>query len=424
MAMVEQTLAAMRSGGIFDQIGFGFHRYSTDPAWLVPHFEKMLYDQALLTMAYTEAYQATGKTEYVQTVRQILEYVSRDMTSPEGAFWSAEDADSEREEGKFYLWSLADVQSLLNETDAELISRVYNLRPEGNYVEQGRQRLTGSNIPHMLESVPAIANEMRISPPVLEKRLDTIRRTLFAAREKRVHPHKDDKTLTDWNGLMIAAYAKAAQALDDTSYVNSARRAADFILNTLRRPDGRLLHRFRQGDSALPAHVDDYAFMVWGLLELYEASFDLHYLRVAVELNDDMIRHFWDAERGGFFFTADDGEQLLVRQKESYDGAVPSGNSVAMLNLARLGRITGQSELLDKATSMGRVFSANLWGNPASYCQMLQAVDFLIGPTNEVVICGEPGDPETKTMLRAIREAFLPNKIVLFKPSLNTRHRW
>jgi hypothetical protein len=415
--MVEATLTAMRRGGIYDHVGFGFHRYSTDAEWLVPHFEKMLYDQALLVMAYTETYQATEKEEYAKTAREVLTYVLRDMTSPDGAFWSAEDADSEGEEGKFYAWSVADVRSALDADDAELFIRTFNLKPSGNFLDQGTRQSTGTNIPHMSRPLSEIAAETGITLEQLDNRLEAIRQTLYAARERRIHPHKDDKVLTDWNGLMIAAMSKAAQALDEPDLARGARRAADFVLERLRSPNGRLVHRYREGEASLTAHVDDYAFFIWGLIELYETTFDVRYLREALRLNHDMLEHFWDAERGGLYFTADDSEELLVRQKETYDGALPSGNSVAMSNLARLGRITADPELERKAEAIGRAFSSDIWKMPSAHSQLLQAVDFLIGPSYEVVICGIAEGGDTEVMLRAIRSSFLPNKIVLFKPS-------
>ena len=418
--MVEETLKAMRRGGIYDHVGFGFHRYSTDAEWLVPHFEKMLYDQALLVMAYTETYQATGNEEYAKAAQEILTYVMRDLTSPEGAFWSAEDADSEGEEGKFYLWSVAEVRSVLSKVDADLFIRAFGLTDAGNFVEQGTRRSTGTNIPHLTRSLSAIAAEEGMTQLQLEACVEAIRQTLFAVRKAKIHPYKDDKVLTDWNGLMIAAISKAAQAFDRPDYAEAARRASAFVMNIMRGPDGRLVHRYRDGEASLAAHVDDYAFMVWGLIELYEATFDVHFLREALTLNRDMIEHFWDGAHGGFFFTADDSEELLVRPKESYDGAVPSGNSVAMSNLMRLGRITGDAGLEKKAETIGRTFSSSVWGTPSAHSQLLQAVDFLVGPTYEIIICGVPGERDTDVMLQAIRSSFIPNKIILFKPTGDT----
>jgi len=407
LAMVERTLQAMRSGGIYDHLGFGFHRYSTDTRWLLPHFEKMLYDQALLALAYTEASQATGKPEYQQTAREILTYVLRDLTSPQGAFFSAEDADAEGEEGRFYLWPLPEVARLLAPEDAALATALFGLEREGNYVDPANGVRTGLNILHLRRPVA----------PDEAPRFAAIREELFAARQRRIRPHRDDKVLTDWNGLMIAALARAAQAFDEPLYAEAARRAADFALHELRRPDGRLRHAWRDGTpSPAPAHADDYAFLTWGLLELYEAVLEPRYLEAASELNTLLLAHHWDAAAGGLFFTADDGEELLFRQKEAYDGAVPSANSVALLNLLRLSRITGQAALEERAAKLQSALAPQVAQMPIAYTQFLVGLDFALGPSHEVVIAGQLAAEDTRVLLRALRSAFLPNKVVLFRP--------
>ncbi|MFC1970633.1 thioredoxin domain-containing protein [Chloroflexota bacterium] len=411
--IVEKTLQSMRRGGIYDHIGFGFHRYSTDSRWLVPHFEKMLYDQALLAIAYTEAYQATRKKEYAQTAREIFTYVLRDMTSPEGGFYSAEDADSEGEEGKFYVWTSDEIQRILPDKEANLALKVFNISKEGNFVDEVVGSKTGRNILHLTKSVDELTSELSMSVPDLRARIEEIQEALFAYREKRVHPHKDDKILTDWNGLMIVALAKGAQVFDEPKYATAARRAAEFILNNVRTAEGRLMHRYRDGEAALTANVDDYAFLIYGLLELYEATFDMNNLKTALELNDDLIRHFWDQANGGLYFTADDGERLFFRQKEIYDGAVPSGNSVAMLNLLRLGRITASADLEEKAAKIGQAFHTNVSQLPSAYTQFMVAFDFAVGSSYEVVIAGSSQGDDTKKMLNAIRGIFVPNKIVI-----------
>lgn len=343
--MVEQTLDSMRRGGIYDQIGFGFHRYSTDAEWLVPHFEKMLYDQAMLAMAYTDAYQATGRQVYKRTAREIFEYVLRGMTSPGGGFYSAENADSEGVEGKFYVWNFDELGQVLGSEEARLIARVFNFQPMGNFREEAGDKQTGANIPHLDKSPAELAVEFKIPEETLKRRVKAAREKLFENRKLRIHPHNDDKILTDWNGLMIAAFAKGAQAFDRPDYAAAAQRAADFVLATMQSQDGRLLHRFREGEAAVPAHADDYAFVVWGLIELYETTFEVKYLRSALELNRSLFARFGDPDAGGLFFTAKDGERLLLRKKEIYDGAIPWGNSVAALNSLRLGRITGNPDL-------------------------------------------------------------------------------
>ena len=405
LEMVEAALQAMRRGGICDQVGFGFHRYSTDARWLVPHFEKMLYDQAMLTIAYAEAFQATHNQTYAANAREILTYVLRDMTSDRGGFYSAEDADSEGVEGKFYLWSFAELKAHLEEDEVRLLLDLFDAREGGNF--EG-----GQNILALKSSIEDAASAMAIPEKDLRARWENIREKLFAAREKRIHPGKDDKILTDWNGLMIAALAKAAQILDDPTYALAARRAADFVLTSLRRPDGRLLHRFR-GGPGIEGTLDDYAFMVWGLLELYETIFEAWYLRTALELNKVMIDHFWDDENGGFFFTPDDGEPLPARMKEIYDGAVPSGNSVAMLNLIRLSHLTGVHTFEEFAEKIGRSFSEQISAQPAAHAMFMAALDFAGGPAHEVVLVGTSQDPDADRLVKALRSRFTPNKSVI-----------
>jgi uncharacterized protein YyaL (SSP411 family) len=417
LEMVERTLKAMRHGGIYDHVGFGFHRYSTDSRWLVPHFEKMLYDQALLAMAYTEAYQATGKEEYAQTPKEIFTYVLRDMTSPEGGFYSAEDADSEAEEGKFYLLTNDEIKKVLSAEEAYLAVKVFNISEDGNFVDEVAGRKSRRNILHLTKSIDELASDLSMSAPDLRAQIEGIRQKLFAYRQKRIHAHKDDKILTDWNGLMIAALAKGAQVFDEPKYASAASNAAEFILKSVRTLEGRLLHRYRDGEAALTAHADDYAFLIYGMLELYEATFEVNYLKTALELNEYLIRHFWDHNSGGFYFTADDSESLLVRQKEIYDGAIPSGNSVAMLNLLRLGRIIAKHDYEEKAAKIGQAFYRSVSQLPSAYTQLMAAVDFAIGPSYEVVIAGGSQANDTRQMLDAIRGLFMPNRIVILRPT-------
>jgi uncharacterized protein YyaL (SSP411 family) len=417
LEMVERTLKAMRHGGIYDHVGFGFHRYSTDSRWLVPHFEKMLYDQALLAMAYTEAYQATGKEEYAQTPKEIFTYVLRDMTSPEGGFYSAEDADSEAEEGKFYLLTNDEIKKVLSAEEAYLAVKVFNISEDGNFVDEVAGRKSRRNILHLTKSIDELASDLSMSAPDLRAQIEGIRQKLFAYRQKRIHAHKDDKILTDWNGLMIAALAKGAQVFDEPKYASAASNTAEFILKSVRTLEGRLLHRYRDGEAALTAHADDYAFLIYGMLELYEATFEVNYLKTALELNEYLIRHFWDHNSGGFYFTADDSESLLVRQKEIYDGAIPSGNSVAMLNLLRLGRIIAKHDYEEKAAKIGQAFYRSVSQLPSAYTQLMAAVDFAIGPSYEVVIAGGSQANDTRQMLDAIRGLFMPNRIVILRPT-------
>jgi uncharacterized protein YyaL (SSP411 family) len=402
LEMAETTLQAMRLGGIYDQVGQGFHRYSTDQEWLVPHFEKMLYDQSLLALAYLEAYQATGKRLYSETAREILEFVQREMSSPQGGFFSALDADSEGVEGRFYLWRAEELKDLLNAEEQRLFLRIFDLRegPEG----QGILRMRSP-----VEDASAV---LRLSEGELVEKLRMIRQKLFAAREKRVRPLRDELMLTDWNGLVIAALSRAAQVLQESRYALAARSAADFFLEKTATPEGRLLHCYENG-PAVPGNLDDYAFLIWGLIELYEASFDSKYLRAALDLNRSMIDHFWDDRSGGLFFSPDDGEGLLARQKEVYDGAVPSGNSVAMLNLLRLSHLTGRSELEDKAWAIASAFSGALSREPLGHAMLICALEFVFAPPAEVVLVGEPGEKGAEEMLAALRSRFFPSVVIL-----------
>lgn len=415
LEMVERTLEAIQFGGIKDHIGFGFHRYSTDNRWILPHFEKMLYDQALLGMTYTEAYQATGKEKYAKTAHEIFTYVLRDMTSEEGGFYSAEDADSEGEEGKFYLWTKNEIKNVLDREESDLVFEIFNIEEDGNFYEEATGKKKGKNILHLTESLKEFSSSRKIPEKELQKRMEEVRKKLYNYREGRIHPDKDDKILTDWNGLMIAALAKGARTLDERQYGEAAKRAADFILKNMRTSDGRLLHRYRDGQATIQAHVDDYAFLIWGLLELYEANFQVGYLRAIIELNKDLIDHYWDEDKGGFYFIADDAEEILVRQKSIYDGAVPSGNSVAMLDLLRLGRITANPDYEEKAAQIARTFSMNIKRSPSLHTQFMVAMDFWIGPSYEIVIIGNSRAKDTKEILEALRKHFIPNKVVILK---------
>ncbi|MGC8660057.1 MAG: thioredoxin domain-containing protein [Desulfomonilaceae bacterium] len=415
LQMATKTLDQMRLGGIYDHVGFGFHRYSTDAQWLVPHFEKMLYDQAMLAMAYTEAYEATKRDDYKNTVQEIMEYVLRDLTSPEGGFYSAEDADSEGEEGKFYVWTEEELKAILSKNEANFVEKAFNVYKMGNFKEEASQSLTGRNILYLKRPLRQLREQFNLSEIEIQHFWEKVRLQLFEIREKRPHPHKDDKILTDWNGLMIAALAKASRVFDNKDYANAAIRAADFVLTNLRDTNGKLLRRYRLGEAGLSAHVDDYAFLIWGLLELYETTFATNYLNIAIELNQDFSSRFWDSTAGGFFFTAEDSEELLLRQKEIYDGATPSGNSVAAMNLIRLHRVTGSVELDPLIWSISRAFSKIVTQFPSGYTQFLLFIDFLVGPSFEIVVAGPANQTETQSLLRRLNETYCPNKVVILK---------
>src|SRR3989339_24127 len=420
LEIVEKTLIEMRKGGIYDHIVFGFCRYSTDREWLVPHFEKMVYDQGLLVIAYSETYQATKKNFYKETAEEILTYVMRDMTSGEGGFYSAEDADSEGEEGKFYLWTTDEIKEILG-NDSEIFIKFFNVEKEGNlpdgeavFIDSVHNTGSDKNILHIKKGLSEFAVENDIDEKEFKKMLENGRQKLFEVREKRIHPYKDDKILTDWNGLMISAFSKAAQVFGKNIYSDYAVKAADFILLKMFHAEGRLLHRFRESDAAIFANVDDYVFFTAALLDLYETTFEVKYLKQALRLNDDLIEHFWDEERGGFFFTPGYGEKLITRQKEIYDGAIPSGNSVAMLNLLRIARITMNNSFEEKADKINRAFSRQIGKYPAGFTQFLVGLDFAIGPSYEIILTGEKNTKEAGLFLSIIEDRFIPNKIILF----------
>ncbi|MGZ4919477.1 MAG: thioredoxin domain-containing protein [Halobacteriota archaeon] len=417
LKMVEQTLQAMRRGGIYDHVGGGFHRYSTDVGWIVPHFEKMLYDQALLAMAYVETYQATGNEAYAWTAREIFRFVARELTSPEGGFYTAIDADSEGEEGKFYLWTDDEIAHVLTQEDAALTRMVFNIQPDGNFRDERTGTRTGENVLHMSRPVTALAAELNMPEHLLRERMEAIRWRLYEARKTRVPPQRDDKILADWNGLMIAALAKGARALDEPAYTTAATRAADFALARMRDSDGKLLHRFRDNDPAFVAGLTDYVFMTWGLSELYETTFETRHLLSALELLDHALLHFRDEKGGGFYSTADYAESLIFRNKDSYDGAIPSGNSAMLFDLAFLGLLTGKSRYLEDAIQLGRSLATVVVRAPHAYAHLLSGLDLVLGPSGQTILCGNSKPKETQCMLNALNKSYLPSNMVIFLPA-------
>ena len=421
-AMVEKTLQEMARGGMWDHLGGGFHRYSTDAEWFLPHFEKMLYDQALLARTYIEAFQVTGKKEYADVARQIFDYVLRDLRDPGGAFYSAEDADSldpgagRKREGAFYVWQESEIKDLLPKGPAEIFSETYGVRPEGNVAHDPQGEFPRKNVLAIRRGPDEVAAQFRKTPGEIESSLKTSRQKLFEARRKRSRPPLDDKVLTDWNGLMISSLAFGSRVLEEPKYAKAAREATEFILEKLVTPEGRLLHRYRDGEASLLGTLEDYAFFIHGLVDLYEATFDARYLAEARRLTGEMVRLFWDEELGGFFFTAGDAEKLIVRSKEIYDGAIPSGNSVAALDLLAVGRLTMEREFEKKAEALFRAFSGTVQKNGEAHPQMLMALDFALGPAQEIVIAAGESSPEVPAFLRAIYSRFLPNKVVAFHP--------
>jgi uncharacterized protein YyaL (SSP411 family) len=368
LQMAEKTLQCMYRGGIYDHIGFGFTRYSTDRLWLVPHFEKMLYDNALLAMAYLECYRITKNEFYATVSRDIFTYVLRDMTGEEGEYFSAEDADSEGEEGRFYLWDQEEIKEIL-ESQAECWSQNYDISAKGNF--------EGRNIPNLIHTAEYFETRLAMEPE---------RQKLLAFREKRPRPLKDDKVLTAWNGLMIAAMAMGSRILKDDKYNQAACRAVDFINKNLRRDDGRLLARYRDGHAEHFGYAADYAYLIWGLLELYETGRNEKYLIMAQQLNQDLLKYFWDEEDGGLFFYGHDAENLLTRPKEGYDGAIPSANAVAARNFIRLARITKNTELEIKAQQALDCFSRQILDQPTAHSFWLLMVSDKFFPQGKIIL--------------------------------------
>jgi len=416
--MVKHSLDNMREGGIYDQIGFGFHRYSTDSKWLTPHFEKMLYDQALLIHAYLDAYIATGETKYSNVVHEIIEYVLRDMTLAEGGFYSAEDADSEGEEGIFYIWKREELIDVLGKDNGEFMINFLNIKEKGNWKDGMKN---GTNIPHRTKTWEAISNEYKLNINESKNRYEKSRQQLFEYREKRTHPQKDDKILTDWNGLMISAIAKAASVLNDERYKASAIDAMNFIESNLTNEEGRLLKRIRPGSGpgGLDPTIEDYSFLIWGIIELYNLTFDPKYLELATFYSDHLIEHFLDKNDGSFYFTPDYGENLIIRSKDFYDGAIPSGNSVAAYNFIRLARLLSKPDYEDISVGILTRYSKRLNRSGSGQTMMMKAVDFQKGPSYEIIICGNKESDKSNKMLQAINTIKQPNKVVIWVDDKN-----
>ncbi len=409
--IVDKTLRAMRIGGIFDQVGLGFHRYSTDAKWFVPHFEKMLYDQALLALAYIEAYQVSGALKFKITAKETLDYVLRDLTSVEGGFFSSEDADSEGEEGKFYLWTLEEIRNALPSDLGDFAVKLFDVKTEGNYFEPQKNR-EGKNILTLALPLEQIASESNSTVNEVIGKLGKTVNLLYKSREKRVHPAKDDKVIVDWNGLMIATLARASEVLGEQKFLNAAEKSANFILTQMRTDDGSLFHRYAKGEKAILGFLDDYAFFVFGLIELYETCFNEKYLQDSVALTKMMIEEFWDNKKGGFFFTSKNGDSTIPRIKQIYDGAIPSGNSIALYNLLRLASLTDEASFEEYANKLLKSFAADIKGYPMGHTFMLSALDFALGPSFNVVLAGELEAKDTQAMLAALRKNFSPNLTV------------
>jgi uncharacterized protein YyaL (SSP411 family) len=399
----EHTLGRMATGGIYDQLGGGFHRYSVDASWLVPHFEKMLYDNALLSRVYLHAFLLTGNTLYRRIVEETLDYVLREMTAPKGAFYGTQDADSEGSEGKFYTWEQSEVQNLLGNEEAELFGRYYGITEHGN--------LDGRNILHVPRPAGLVARLNSVSEEDLHQLLERGRKRLFAAREKRIRPARDEKILVAWNGLMLKSFAEAAQSLDRSDYRTAAVRGAEFILNRLV-DAGRLQHVYKDGRTRIPAYLDDYACLMDALLTLYETTFDVRWLREATSLATTLIAQFQAPDGIGFCLTSREHETLIHRPRDFYDNATPCGNSVAAHALLRLAKFTADEAWEGPAASILKALAQPMEHHPAAFGNLLCALDFALSDDLEIAIAGDPDAESTRGLLREVFGRYLPNKIV------------
>ncbi|MHB9150876.1 MAG: thioredoxin domain-containing protein [Thermoleophilia bacterium] len=404
--LVERSLDLMAAGGIYDQLGGGFHRYSVDDAWLVPHFEKMLYDNSQLARVYTHAWQALGHERYRQVAQETLDYVMREMTHPSGGFFSTQDADSEGVEGKFFVWTPEEIEGLLDEQDAALFMEAYGVEPGGNF--------EGASILSRVRTAEELAETCGDSPDSVEERLGVARAALLEAREGRVHPARDEKILAAWNGLMIAAFADAAVAFGREDYRRAAQRAAAFVLKELRDSEGRLLRSWRDGRARLNGYLEDHAHMAEGLLALYQADFDVRWFLAARDLADEMLASF-AALLGGFYDTRDDHETLFLRPQDYQDNAVPSGNAMAATVLLKLGAFTGEARYASPAEAMLTGLEPLLPRHPLAFGQWLTAFDLAVGEGGEVALVGDLGAPDTHALLEVVRHAFLPGWVVAAK---------
>ena len=410
LEMVELTLEKMARGGMYDQLGGGFHRYSTDAHWLVPHFEKMLYDNAQLVVAYFEAYQATQKPFYRDIATETLDYVLREMYDAEnGGFYSTQDADSEGVEGKFFVWEPNDVEDIIGEENAEIFCEYYDITPQGNF--------EGENILQVQAPPDIFARKLRMEVEELEALLADGRQKLFEEREKRIKPGLDDKILTSWNGIMIRGMAMGYQLTGKPEYLEACEKSAEFVLTTLSQDNGLLLRTYRSGKSHLNAYLEDYAYFISGLIALYEASFEPRWLTEAERLAHLMIDQFGDDAGDGFFFTGKAHETLIVQSKSAYDGATPSGASMAIHSLLRLAKHLDKPEFHDKAVETLLLYFHQMEGMPSGSGQLLCELAFLLSTPKEIAIVGEKGDTKTEAMLGALHDTYQPNKIIALSES-------
>ena len=410
LEMAEQTLFKMAAGGIYDQVGGGFHRYATDEKWLVPHFEKMLYDNALLVMAYLEGFQVTGHKEFQQVVDETLLYIKRDMTAPDGGFYSATDADSltqdgESEEGYYFTWTKKELEAVLGKKNADVVGRYFGVTRSGNF--------EGRNILNIKLSAAIVAQDLKISEDALSGIISDAKLKLYTQRNRRPVPLRDEKILTAWNGLMISAFARSGLVLGNPDYIRTAKNAANFILNNLYK-DKQLFRSYKDGKARHNGYLDDYAFFIASLLDLFEADPDPYWFESAVALEKFMSDHFEDKTDGGYFMTADNHENLIAREKPGYDGAVPSGNAIAVMNLFRLYEFTTNDDYRKRALETLTAFSRLFEFNPLSVSEMLPALDYSLDSPKEIVIVSSKEKPMgNETFLKAFQKIYLPNRILI-----------
>ena len=422
--IVTRSLRAMADGGIHDHLGGGYHRYSTDRRWFLPHFEKMLYDQALIAAVALDAYRLTGDESFASQARDVLDYVLRDLTGPDGQLYSAEDADSARDgadsheqaEGALYVWKAEEIDALLGKETAEVVKFRFGVAADGNVppAQDPHKEFPGYNVLYAAQTVGATAQKLGRTEAQVRELLEDARRKLFDARLKRPRPHRDDKTIVAWNGLMISALAKAGAVLDEPRYRDAAVRAAAFIEAKLFDADTRALWRiWREGRAPVGAFLDDYAFLVQGLLDLYEATLDVRWLRWALDLQAKQDELFHDPDQGGYFNAPLTESMTVIRLKDDQEGAEPAGNSIAALNLLRLAQMTDEPKFADRARRIFEAFSGRLSKHPSAIAQMLVAVDFSLSKPMQVVIAGDPTSPDARAMLREVHAKYLPHRVIL-----------
>ncbi|MEF8831963.1 MAG: thioredoxin domain-containing protein [Candidatus Thermoplasmatota archaeon] len=409
--MVSKTLREMRKGGVYDHLGYGFHRYSTDQKWLLPHFEKMLYDQAMILMAYTEGWQVTHDTLFSRTVDEVIEYVDRNLRSETGGFFSSEDAESSGKEGAYYTWTKEEIEDVLGE-EAELFVELFNVEDEGNFRKESSNEKTGESVLHLKKSMEEFAKDRDISVKESKDDIGSMKTELFEERLKREKPKVDNKILTDWNSLMVAALSKAGFVFEEDRYLDMAEETISFILDELVR-DGELYHAYIDGKTSVKGGLDDHSFLVWALLNLYQTTFKPKYLKSAIEFTDTMMDTFWDGDEGGFFISRKDDDELPVNKKEVRDGSYPSGNSIALLCLVRLSQITGDEKYDDAVEKMIETFSRKISKNSGQFTMFLTALRSWWSGGKEIVIVSEKDEREE--MIDVLREEFLPDSVLVVK---------